>query len=548
MTAFHPTRHWRTLTAACVAVLVAGLLLPRSLPPPGLQENRDPTPAPSPPRSVTELRAWPKAMDGYVADAFPARKHLIAALNYLRYRMGVSGASQVIVGRDGWLYYDNGTHLGAARNDPTFTDDQARDWLAGLAGRTEWLQARGVHHLVLIGPDKEMIVPEHGPRWFSGPDPNRPAPLLARLNATAKAGEIIDPSALLRQQARWGLNVYNPYETHWTGLGAYKAYVMVMRRLAAAGVTDGPRPLTAFAEITDDPFKPRNLSEMLGIASYVDADYQQFRDPASTSKTVWLTEKQHWAAPQVIETGQGGKPVLLMLRDSFSLALLPFLEGHFSRIVLYHYEEGFWRPELIERFKPDVVIMETIESGLPWVMKTSPPPSAAAEARIAEALAAPHRVSAEAARPLRPPAAPVNKIRGGPSADVLQGGRRGDDIHGRAGDDTIDGRGGDDVLRGGRGADRVSGGDGRDWVSGDLDDDVLTGGRDADWFYVAPGFGADLVTDFNAAEGDRVQLPAGAAYSVRQVGPDAVIELEGARLTLRGVQAGTLPVDWLVRR
>jgi len=546
MTAFHPTRHWRTLSGACLAVLAAGLLLPSVLNPPKLQENREPAPAPSPPRSASELRAWPKAMDAYVTDGFPARKHLISILNYLRYRMGVSGGSQVIVGRDGWLYYDNGTHLGAARNDPTFTDDQARDWLAGLAGRTEWLKARGIRHLLLIGPDKEMIVPQHGPAWFQGPDPNRPAPLLTRLNATAGAGEIVDPGPVLRQQARWGLNVYNPYETHWTGLGAYQAYVMVMQRLAAAGITDGPRPLSAFEEITDDPFKPRNLSEMLGIASFVDADYQQFRDPQTASTTVWLTDKHDWTAPQIIETGHAGKPVLLLLRDSFSLALLPFLEGHFSRIVIYHHKDGFWRPELVERYKPDVMIFEVIESGLPWVMNGSPPASEEAQARIARALAAPHRVSASVSS--AQPSAPAERIEGGREADTLRGSRKSDAIHGRAGDDTIDGRAGDDVLHGGRGDDRVSGGKGNDWLSGDRDDDTLTGGAGADLFHIAAGFGADVVTDFSVADGDRVELPRSTTYTVRQVGDDTVVELPGARLTLRGVRAGQLPLDWLVFR
>lgn len=540
-----PKRHWRRLTATCLAALAVGLLLPAALDPPDLQENREPREIPAAPRSPAELRAWPKAMDGYVADAFPARKHLIAGLNYLRYRLGVSGAPQVIIGRDGWLFYDNESHFGAARNDPAFTDDQARDWLGSLAGRTDWLKARGVHHLLLIGPDKEMITPQYGPDWYRGPDPNRPAPLLTRLNAVAEAGQIVDPGPVLRRQARWGLNVYNPYETHWTGLGAYEAYVLVMQRLAAAGITDGPRPITAFREITDDPQKPRNLSQMLGIASFVDADYPQFRDPETVSKTVWLTDKQDWTAPKVIETGHAGKPVLLMLRDSFSLALLPFLEGHFSRIVLYHHQEGFWRPELVERFKPDVVIFEVIESGLPWVMGGgSPPPSEAAQARIARALAAPHRVAAAA-----PSAAPpTRRIEGGPGDETLHGGRNGDAINGRGGDDTLDGRAGDDVLHGGRGADRVLGGEGQDLVSGDRGDDTLAGGRGADRFRLDAGFGADVVTDFSAKEGDQIELPAGAAYAVRQIGGDTVVEFGDARLTLRGVRAADLTADRIVFR
>lgn len=538
--------HWRRLTAACVAVLAAGFLLPKVVPSPELHENRKLAAAPPAPHTLAQLRAWPKAMDAYVADNFPSRGQLIGGLNYLRYRLGVSGSARVIVGRDGWLFFDDGDHFAQARNDPAYADASARDWLLGLAGRTEWLKARGATYLVLLGSDKEIIEPQHGPRWYHGPDLNRPAALLARLNQSAQAGAIVYPADTLRQQARWGLEVYSPYETHWTGLGAYAAYVDLMLRLQAAGITDGPKPLSAFHEIEFDPYKPANLAQMLGVAGLVDADYPQFDDPAVTPKTTWLTAQQIWTAPQVIDTGLAGKPVLLLVRDSFTFALLPFLEGHFSRIVLTHNHDGFWRPDMVERFHPDVVINEVIESGTPFIMSASPPASDAARARIDAALAQPHRVTVRRATRASKPA--TNRIDGGPGDDHLRGTPAGDVINGLAGNDTVEGLDGDDVLRGGRGNDLVSGGRGQDWISGDFGDDTLSGGPDADIFHFAPGFGNDVVTDFSIAEGDRVELPAHTPYALRQQGPDTVLEVAGGRLTLRGVRAADLPSGWLIYR
>lgn len=387
-------RHWRMLTLASLAVLAAGFLLPKAVKAPIVHENRQLAEAPPAPRTWAELRAWPKAMDAYVSDRFPARAHLIGGLNYLRYLAGVSGTDRVIVGRGGWLFYNGGNHLAAARNDPPYGDPEARDWLLGLAGRTEWLEARGARYLLLVGSDKEVVAPQHGPAWFQGPDPDRPAALLARLNAQARAGAVVYPAAELQQQAQRGLNVYNPVETHWTGLGAYTAYAALMRRLQEMGVGEGPRPLSAFRRAPDHPFKPRNLSLMLGIASFVDADYPEFEDPAATPKITYLTADKAWTAPQVIDTGATGKPVLFLMRDSFSLALIPFLQGDFSRIVLVHIQDGAWRPELVERFEPDVVVTEVIESGVQHMMSGSPPASPAARARIEEALAAPHRAAA----------------------------------------------------------------------------------------------------------------------------------------------------------
>jgi len=542
---FDPKAHWRKLAAGCLGVLAAGFLLPLAVKPPEIYENRALADAPPAPRTLQQLRAWPRAADAYVADRFPARGHLIGALNYLRYLLGVSGSDRVVIGGDGWLFYDGGDHFAAARNDPAFGDAAARDWLQGLAGRSAWLRARGAAYLVIVGPDKEIIDPQHAPAWFKGPDPNRAGALLTRLNRTARAGEIVYPAADLAREARWGLNVYNKVETHWTGLGAYYAYAAAIGRLHALGLTDAPKPIEAFREI-EDPYKPRNLALMLGVASFVDADYPEFADPALKPVTRDLTRDASWTAPQVIDTGLAGKPVLLMIRDSFSLALLPFLEDHFSRIVLVHLQDGAWRPELVERFKPDVVISEVIESGVPFAMAGSPPAPDDARPRIDAALALPHRLAWPPAASRKPQ--PPRVIEGGPGPDTLRGTDGPDVISGRGGNDSIYAGGGDDTIHGGQGDDYIDAGPGDDWISGDRGDDTLKGGAGADTFHIGPGGGSDVVLDFSAAEGDRVELDAGTAHAVRQTGPDTVVEMKGARLILKGVRAADLPAGWLVFR
>lgn len=96
-----------------------------------------------------------------------------------------------------------------------------------------------------------------------------------------------------------------------------------------------------------------------------------------------------------------------------------------------------------------------------------------------------------------------------------------DRLVGGAGADTLSGNGGDDALSGGGGADSLAGGAGADTLLGGLGADTLAGGAGADLFLLQ-GTGAvestlsapDRITDFNAAEGDRLSLrgqPADAA-------------------------------------
>ena len=131
--------------------------------------------------------------------------------------------------------------------------------------------------------------------------------------------------------------------------------------------------------------------------------------------------------------------------------------------------------------------------------------------------------------------------------DTVHGGQDADTIQGGQGDDYVSGDLGADIVRGGQGDDVLLGGAGDDYLSGDLGDDTLSGGEGADRFYVSAGAGADLVLDFNAAEGDRVVLSPGAQVSAAQVGADTVVTLtDGGSLVLQGVQFSSLPQGWIV--
>jgi len=93
----------------------------------------------------------------------------------------------------------------------------------------------------------------------------------------------------------------------------------------------------------------------------------------------------------------------------------------------------------------------------------------------------------------------------------------------------------------------IGGGDGDDWLSGDRGDDTLTGGAGADTFRSFGDAGIDRVTDFNLAEGDRVQLDAGTSYTIVQAGADTVISMAGGgQMVLAGVAMSSLTGDWIV--
>ncbi len=168
-------------------------------------------------------------------------------------------------------------------------------------------------------------------------------------------------------------------------------------------------------------------------------------------------------------------------------------------------------------------------------------------------------------------------IRAGGGNDTVNGNSGDDKLYGEAGDDYVIGGGYESsaFLDGGPGHDRLEGAplgfvfngqqtyaiaylthesaiggirvdNGDDFLSGDRGSDTLTGGAGADRFYSFAAADYDRVTDFKRAEGDRVQIELGDAWTVAQEGADTVVRVStGGVLVLAGVQKSSLTGDWI---
>ncbi|WP_448191523.1 M10 family metallopeptidase C-terminal domain-containing protein [Azospirillum sp. sgz301742] len=140
---------------------------------------------------------------------------------------------------------------------------------------------------------------------------------------------------------------------------------------------------------------------------------------------------------------------------------------------------------------------------------------------------------------------------GGNDNDMIFGNQGNDLLLGNAGADTLFGGLGNDTLYSGRGDDLMFGDDGDDVLFGDLGNDTLDGGAGADIFAMAtrgPGNGHDVILDFNAAQGDRIELAAGMNYTVSSnAAGNAVIAFSNNDdVTLNGVRGTDVQAAWFM--
>lgn len=353
------------LVAGAAAILAALHILPKFVEAPAIAENRELATLPPRPNTQADWWALPKKLDEYVQDRFPPRPHLIAGLNQVRMLLGDSGSSRVIIGRAGWLFYDDGSHLGTARAAVPLTAPEVARWVRTLRARKQLLNQQGAAYVVLLAPVKERVYPEYAPRWMRDGGAAVDAEKLLAGSQAAGLHVVTYLLPALRNARTAQEPIYTPYDIHWTGLGAYRGYVELANALTRQGVTVPVWPLDRYTRVDTPDNLPRDVALMLGVADFVKQEFPRYEYPpvSRALKTQYLSDRHDWTGPRVVETGQAGKPVLMMTGDSFSNELLPFLYPHFSRLILAHDQDGFFRQDLIETYRPDAVVLEVLGSG-----------------------------------------------------------------------------------------------------------------------------------------------------------------------------------------
>lgn len=143
-------------------------------------------------------------------------------------------------------------------------------------------------------------------------------------------------------------------------------------------------------------------------------------------------------------------------------------------------------------------------------------------------------------------------LKGNAGGDLMSGNGGNDLVSGNQGLDTMFGGYGDDTVRGGQDNDALAGLLGLDWLLGNQGDDTLVGGDDndrlngnqgndtskggqgADVFVLSKDF--DLIEDFNASEGDTIEVLASTPYTLgSSLGGDVQIIRDVGITTLAGV-------------
>ena len=234
------------------------------------------------------------------------------------------------------------------------------------------LKSKGIKLVVIVPPNKNTIYPEYLPPQVPVIGSQSRLDQLLAYQQQHGGFKILDiRSALL--SARNKQQIYYSCDTHWNPYGAFVAYQAILGELQISfpnlkshtleeyryAPTQGSCDMPVLANITDVPGGQFNLVPVFK-RQVIEQDWQ-------TGNTQGSFYVQYPFNEIVTTNSDSSLPRLVMYRDSFGIALIPFLSDHFSRAVYlwaYPVDESYFDTE-----KPDVVILEYSERYLNFLLR-----------------------------------------------------------------------------------------------------------------------------------------------------------------------------------
>lgn len=291
--------------------------------------------------------------ESYFSEHFAFRQQLVNADGRLKSALAKTSAdNDVIVGKDGWLYY------GETINDFLRLNTLSKMEIGSIASNLRIMEKycteKGAEFIFFAAPNKNTVYPENMPYNYV-PSDNKSN--LERLTAELSEDDFYFDmkSALMGLESPTPL--YHKTDTHWNNFGAYAAHTMLMNKLGRGSCGTGSGWHIEYDRLGD-------LAAMLYPAE--DAkDMQLHNDYEFTYE--YTSRFRGLDDISITASNSSGKGKLLMYRDSYGEAILPYMaevfaESEFSRAVPYRLDNVN---------SDDTVIIELVERNLENLLKSA---------------------------------------------------------------------------------------------------------------------------------------------------------------------------------
>lgn len=303
-------------------------------------------------------------MTNFFSDNFAYRVELVQ-LNELLYTSALkySTNGKVIYGKDGWLYFNETINDYTGKTD--MPQSKIERLVTVLSLESEYLDSLGIKYIFTVAPNKNMIYPEFMPGWFVKTTSNT---VLGRLSDALKKSNVIYSditAAIMKAKTEEGI-LYHKSDSHWNDLGARVGYNCLMKDIKSV-----------FPD-----FVYNDLSSLKTVKTTAAGDLEKMLFPLNKESAEGYTslniEELYTAQTffrsvedaNIVTTSDANKYRILMFRDSFGNAIIPFISNNFGYA---HYSKEYpVNFRNLEEHTPDVVVLEIVQRNIPKLIEKAP--------------------------------------------------------------------------------------------------------------------------------------------------------------------------------
>ena len=312
----------------------------------------------------TELSLnFPKEFEAYYNDTFAGRKRLLKKYGKIQYKLGIDSGI-TILGQKGWAFYDSakvpdGYTLIDYFGEVRFNDDELKQMAEGVEKAREFYARQGIDYIIIIAPNKEAMYSEYMPERLQKQrksDKSRMDLAVEYLQQNTKVKIINFKDALMAAKKELKEEIYYPLDSHWNGIGSYVGYTAMAKYLNKFGYH---LPVKKISE--NMIMVAGSQKSDLDVAGIKDINYRvAFFDDMK----IQCLKNEDNGFMMVFENPQAKeKKTLFMIRDSFGVGLMPYLNKAFQKTVYAHnkYNKRERLEALIKEHKPDIMVDELVE-------------------------------------------------------------------------------------------------------------------------------------------------------------------------------------------
>ncbi|WP_107038123.1 alginate O-acetyltransferase AlgX-related protein [Brumimicrobium mesophilum] len=318
--------------------------------------------------NINKLDNFPSDFDEFAADNFFFRSPLLKMFHYMKfYTFNISPhPEKAIIGRDGWMF-KSGEELELISGKHNFSKDQLNDFSAEWRERKVYLDERNIPFFWIIAPMKHMIYTDKLPYNIHVSKSNR-TEMLKKHMEKEFPNLILDPIPYFLSK-KDSLKLYLKLDNHWNHRAAHLLTELILEKLRVQfpnkNIIDIPKlhwekekiqkgyhyNVMGIDELTEE-------NELIVIDNPKSVEAEKYGFPIIEDFAYpWSYENRY------TNTNLKNGLRVLIIRDSFGEAIIPLVREVFSEtLLIFDAWEYKLNEEIIEKFKPDVVIFLGLET------------------------------------------------------------------------------------------------------------------------------------------------------------------------------------------